>query len=141
MRWSGPRRKAGWAAERPRYTRTAMINVLGINGWVWHYGGHPHEGWLPRDASPPPATCRLDVGVNLEIQPVEGGYLLLWELCDPNVRLPDTTAREGDTWHASLDAARASAEAVFRVPCLLWGTQESMVSNPALQPTPPSRRG
>lgn len=111
-----------------------------IDGWAWQYGGHSHEGWLPQGASLPLATPKLEVRVNLEIRAEVGGCLLLWELSDPEVRLPDTTLRAGDTWHDSVDAACASAEEVFGTPRALWKAQEAKVSNPALPP-PPSRRG
>ena len=70
-------------------------------------GGNMHEGWLPLGASAPQPLAARETDLRVEVQFDGSGYLLCYESVDG--------ALFGDTWHATLDAAKRAAEEDFGV--------------------------
>jgi hypothetical protein len=69
------------------------------------FGGEEHSGWLPANAATPRPTPAEDALVDLEIEEVEGGYVLQW--------FSRGTAHHGDSWHETLEDALKQANIEF----------------------------
>jgi hypothetical protein len=79
-------------------------------------GGDPHSGWLPPGAVTPLPTPKRDVVLNFTIEFDGSGYLLVVESTDRSVG--------GDTWHETVDDARAQAEFWYGVSPSAWSSGE-----------------
>jgi len=79
-------------------------------------GGQQHSGWLPEgDATPLPTPVR-DLKMRFEITDDGGSdFLLLYESEDRSVY--------GDTWHRSIEEAKAAAESSFGIRSQEWQDQ------------------
>lgn len=97
-----------------------MAVVARVNNWVVHAGGQAHRGWLPPGAARPLPLPRRDVVLDLCLEDAGGGVLLLWEIVQSSPDFPETSLRQGDTWHASVEAAKEQATFNFGVPAELW---------------------
>lgn len=97
-----------------------MAVISQVENWVIHAGGQKHAGWLPCGAATPPPLPKRDVVLNLQIEEIDGGFLLLWELVEDSPDFPETSLRCGDTWHQSVEQAKQQAEFEFGVPAGRW---------------------
>ena len=78
------------------------------------FGGQEHSGWLPANTAKPPPTPLEDALVDLEIDELEGGYILEWFSRD--------TSHHGDSWHESLEDALEQASTEFGVRPEEWNS-------------------
>ena len=78
------------------------------------FGGEEPSGWLPANAAKPPPTPLEDALVDLEIDELEGGYILEWFSRD--------TSHHGDSWHESLEDALEQASTEFGVRPEEWNS-------------------
>jgi hypothetical protein len=71
------------------------------------FGGEVHSGWLPANAVTPPPTPVEHALVDLEVDELEGGYILEW--------YSRNTSHRGDSWHETLEDALEQASTEFGV--------------------------
>ncbi|QDT56744.1 hypothetical protein Pan44_48040 [Caulifigura coniformis] len=86
--------------------------VKHIEGVAYQEGGEEHSGWLPPGAAKPLPTPIRHLVLNLRIENVDGGSLLLYESQDGSM--------SGDWWYDSLEKAMQGAAAMFGVNAAQW---------------------
>jgi hypothetical protein len=75
-------------------------------------GGEEHTGWLPAGAARPVPTPVRRFVLDLTIEQVDGGYLLLYQSRDGLLT--------GDWWYDSLEKALEGAAGMFGVLPAQW---------------------
>jgi len=89
-----------------------MNPLLTINGLALFSGAQDHSGWLPAGALIPPPTSSKSITIDLELQPDESGFLLVYRSKDGSI--------QGDTWHQSIDEAQRQAHFQFGIAPSTW---------------------
>ena len=86
-----------------------------VEAWPFTFGGEADTGWLPPGfITPQPTPIEREL-LDVEIEQTDGGYLLTW------AARPSPTCRElrapkvGDTWHETIEDAKAAANASFGI--------------------------
>ena len=79
---------------------------------AYQEGGEEHTGWLPAGAARPLPTPVRHFVLNLAIENVDGGYLLVYESQDGSL--------SGDWWYDSLERAMNGAAEMFGVQPTQW---------------------
>jgi hypothetical protein len=91
-----------------------------VEDWPFTFGGEAHSGWLPPGATVPLPTPVEREQLDVSIEAIDGGYLLVW------TARPSLTCREpippkaGDTWHATLAEAEDAARDAFGIEQEHW---------------------
>jgi hypothetical protein len=91
-----------------------------IEGWSFAFGGNQHSGWLPPGAKTPLPTPIEHEVLDIEIEQIEGGYLLIWK-ARPSPTCSDMRPpKVGDNWLQSLSDALDEARRHFGIPIDKW---------------------
>ena len=86
-----------------------------VEAWPFAFGGEEPSGWLPPEAATPRPTPIEHELLDVEIESVDGGFLLRW------AARPSPTCRElrppkmGDTWHETVEDAEVAAREAFGI--------------------------
>ena len=83
-----------------------------VEGVAYQEGGEEHSGWLPTGAARPLPTPVRHFVLDLAIESVDGGCLLLYESRDGTL--------SGDWWYDSLEKAMRGAAEMFGVKPVQW---------------------
>jgi hypothetical protein len=83
-----------------------------IEGVLHRDGGEVHRGWLPPGAAIPLPTPVRDLVLNLMVEELDGGYLLIGVSQDGSM--------DFDFWFDTLEAAIKAADEWFGVPASDW---------------------
>jgi len=79
-----------------------MAVIKRVSGLPLRFGGVEHSGWLPSGAATPLPTPIKDVVLDVHIEAIDAGFLLIWESRDGS--------EFADTWHQSLEHAEEYAK-------------------------------
>ena len=79
-----------------------MAVIKRVSGLPHRFGGVEHSGWLPPGAAIPRPTPIEDVVLDVHIEDIGAGFLLIWESRDGS--------KFADTWHQSLEHAEEYAK-------------------------------
>ena len=86
--------------------------VKRVVGRPHRFGGEEHTGWLPPGAAKPLPTPIYDVLLDVEIQQITGGYLLIYASQDGKFR--------ADSWYEAMVDAEAAANEWFGISAEQW---------------------
>ena len=78
-----------------------MAVIKRVLGLPFRFGGAQHSGWLPPGAITPLPTPIEDVILDVEIEAVDGGFLLIYQSRDGS--------KFADSWFQTLEQAEAAA--------------------------------
>ena len=78
-----------------------MTVIKRFVGLPFRFGGTEHSGWLPPGAAKPLPTPIEDVVLDVEIEAIEGGFILFWESRDGSTF--------ADSWYQTLEHAEEAA--------------------------------
>ena len=86
-----------------------------VEAWPFTFGGEEHNGWLPSEAVMPKPAPTERVLLDVMIEQIEGGYLLVWA-ARPSATCHDKLAsKTGDTWHETIEDAESAAREYFGI--------------------------
>ncbi len=91
-----------------------------VDGWPFTFGGEPHTGWLPPGAAVPLAMPVENERLDVSIEAIDGGYLLIWTAQPSRTCRDAMPPKTGDTWHATLADAEEAARQNFGIDHRHW---------------------
>ena len=89
-----------------------MAVIKRFLGLPFRFGGAEHSGWLPPGAAKPLPTPIEDVVLNVEIEAIEGGFLLIYRSHDGS--------KFADNWFQTLEQAERAARDEFGIERDQW---------------------
>lgn len=91
-----------------------------VENWPFTFGGVQHSGWLPPNAATPKPTPVEHVFLNVSIERVDGGYLLVWSDARADDAGDPESQQNGDTWHQTIADAESAAADAFGITSEEW---------------------
>jgi hypothetical protein len=94
--------------------------VKKVAGWPCTFGGEMHSGWLPANAASPLPTPEEHEVLDVVIEHLDGGYLLVWQACPSETCRESRPPKTGDSWHETLADAEVAAREWFGIEAQNW---------------------
>jgi hypothetical protein len=89
--------------------------VAKVASWPFQFGGEPHSGWLPPNAALPLPTPIEPAFLEVVIEAIDGGFLLIWRTLDSLPSDAQRPPKGSDTWHPTVADAMKSASTWFGI--------------------------
>lgn len=86
-----------------------------VEAWPFTFGGQEHQGWLPPGAAVPLPTPLEHELLDIRIDRIDGGYLLIWSTRSSPTCRELRPPKIGDTWHETAEEAEQAACSHFGV--------------------------
>jgi hypothetical protein len=91
-----------------------------VEGWPFAFGGEIHSGRLPPNAALPLPTPVEHELLDITIEEIDGGYLLIWAARPSMTYKALDAPKTGDSWHETIEDAELAAQEAFGVTSQHW---------------------